>query len=72
MTDPKPDNTKAPASKPAVKVAVKDASGAKPKPDAKDDLKALPLAEVEKKTGIVAGWAHPSRGAKATGAIWPE
>ena len=51
MTDAKTDNTKATASKPAVKVAVKDVSVAKPKPAAKDDLKSLPLAEVEKKLG---------------------
>ena len=39
MTDPKADNIKATASKPAVKA----------KPAAEDDLKTLPLAEVEKK-----------------------
>ena len=42
------------------------------KPNAKDDLKSLPLAEVEKKLGVVAGRPHSSRGAETADPIWAE
>ena len=55
MTEPKADHSKAPGSKPAAKAAPKaETKGAPkpgPKPEAQDDLKSLPLAEVEKKLG---------------------
>ena len=49
-------------------------SGPKPgsKPDAKDDLKTLPMPEVEKKLGSYAGGPQSSRGAEAAGSIWSE
>ena len=42
------------------------------KPDAKGDLKAMPIAEMEKKTDLVAGRPHASRGAKTPGPVWPQ
>ena len=41
-------------------------------PDAKDDLKTLPLAEVEKKLGSSPDGLTSSRGAKAAGPIWAQ
>jgi H+-transporting ATPase len=49
MTDPKADSTKATAPKPAAKAEPKGKSGAMPKPAPEDDLKTLPLPDVEKK-----------------------
>jgi H+-transporting ATPase len=42
------------------------------KPDSKDDLKSLPLPEVEKRLGSSAKGTEPSRGAETAGAIWSE
>ena len=57
---PNTADPKAPATKPGSK------------PTAKDDLKSLPLAEVEKKLGVVAEWSHPGRGAETADPIWVE
>ncbi len=57
---PNADQTKAPESKPGVK------------PNAKDDLKSLPLAEVEKQLGSSPGRPQSSRGAATFGPIWAE
>jgi len=40
------------------------------KPNAKDDLKSLPMPELEKKIGLLAGGPHPSRGAETADPIW--
>ena len=39
------------------------------KPDEKDDLKSLPMPEVEKKLGVVSGWPQSSRSGKAVDLI---
>ena len=41
-----------------------------PKSNAKDDLKTIPLAEVEKKLEFISRWTHSSRGRKTVDAIW--
>ena len=56
----KADNHKAPASKP------------RSKPKTNDDLKSLPLPEVEKTIGVVADRPHSSRGAEAADPIWAQ
>jgi len=40
------------------------------KPNAMDDLKSLPMQEVEEKLGSVAGWSQSSRGAETAEPIW--
>src|SRR5665213_4346783 len=47
-----------------------EASGSKP--DANDDLKTLPVVEVEKRLCLVPGWPHPGRGREAPDAVRPE
>ena len=42
------------------------------KPNAKDDLKSLPLAEVEKKLGSSPDGLTSSRGAETADPIWAE
>jgi H+-transporting ATPase len=44
----------------------------KSKPDSKDDLKSLPLPEVEKRLGSSPERTEPSRGAETAGEIWSE
>ncbi len=41
-------------------------------PEAKDDLKSLPMPEVEKQLGSSHGRPHSSRGAKTADPIWAE
>ena len=58
---PNADQPKAPESKP----------GSKPNaPDAKDDLKSLPMPEVEKKLGSSPDGLSSSRGAETADPIW--
>ena len=40
------------------------------KSEVKDDLKSLPMPEVEKTTGVVAGRPQSSRGAETADTIW--
>ena len=54
------DQTKSPNAKPGSK------------PDAKDDLKSLPMPEVEKQLGSSPDGLSSSRGAKAAGSIWSQ
>ena len=42
-----------------------------PKPEAKDDLKTLPMPEVEKRLGFSPDGLSSGRGAKAAGPGWP-
>ena len=51
MTNAKVDNAKTTVPKPEAKGAGQGASAANAQPDTKDDLKTLPMAEVEKKLG---------------------
>ena len=52
--------------------AIETKPGSKPKPESKDDLKSLPMPEVEEKIGIVSEGLEPSRSGETPGAIWSE
>src|SRR5487761_1505670 len=72
IMEPSVDQATASDSEPEVKVQPKPEAKAAPKPDAKNDLKSLPLAEVEKKLGSSADGLTEAEAQERVGRYGPH